>query len=118
MAGPGIRAGMEQAGDSRGHRIQSSDVGAFMPVAVETGQGKISTLRCALMLPGNNVVYLERKAIVGKGDAAIFAPVFSPDPDLLQPGVCSPAYSLPAALFGLEVDAGFRLDDGQQIADM
>ena len=69
-------------------RIATRDVRSFVTVAVQAGERQIRGVAASSVLPGNDVVYLEREPVVRKRNTAVFAPAPGSVPDLFcQPWI-------------------------------
>jgi hypothetical protein len=65
-------------------RINPSDVRALKPIAVIAGHCQVFQNRGPTMLARNDVIDLERQAIVRMWDPAVFATIVRASPDLLN----------------------------------
>ena len=75
---------MKDTNDLSGRGIAAGNVRPFVPVAMKACEGEIIDIVCALVLPGDDVVHLKWKAVVGKRDTAVFASIACPLPDFLN----------------------------------
>jgi hypothetical protein len=73
---------MKKAHDFLSRWVSARNVGPFVPVAMKTRQHQVIEIGCTLMLSSDYVVYLKRQTVMRKRDAAIFAALFGPPPDL------------------------------------
>jgi hypothetical protein len=68
-----VPARMEQGSQLAGPRIKPGDIWAFVPIAVQTCKCEIGPFSSASVLPGNDVVDLERGGEISLWNATILA---------------------------------------------
>ena len=71
---PVVSAWMEQTNNLAGVWIDPSDVGPLETIAMDASKREILVIRCAAMLPGDNVIDLERGGVELGRQLAVFAP--------------------------------------------
>jgi hypothetical protein len=84
---PTVPAGIEQTDYPPRYGIHARDVRPLVSIAVKTGEGKILQVRLAAMLPGNDMIDLERRAVKGLRYLVVFTPASSAPPDLFLDGL-------------------------------
>jgi hypothetical protein len=82
MLNPTVLSRMKESDEPAACAADSCDVGTLVDVAREASQGKIIGQCATLMLPGNNVVNLERHVVELLRHLAVFALLASALPDL------------------------------------
>jgi hypothetical protein len=101
--------------------IDSSYIRPLVVVACKTGQAKVRGPRGTAVFPGNDVVNLEREAVVCLRYLAVFAAASGPAPHqlfehALHGSLVGPGLSI-GAVSGLEGAAGLRLQDVEEVPD-
>src|SRR4051794_6999051 len=81
MVNPGITARVEERGHLPGIGVDSGDVGAFVQVAVDAGQGKVRGVVGPAVLLRGDVLDVEGREIMLLAEQAVFTAISSPPPD-------------------------------------
>jgi hypothetical protein len=84
MIFPHVRPWVEQTNELAGSRINAGNVWPLETIAMKAGKSKVPPDCCTSMLPRNDMVNLERKAVLWMGNSTILASTLRGCPHLLK----------------------------------
>ena len=86
VVAPVIPSGMEQRRQNTGVGINATEVGAFLEIALGTGEREVGGVIGAAVLPGDDVFDVETESGSVLGETTVFAAVSRPLPDQVAGG--------------------------------